>query len=397
MYSDATCTRRVFYAGSDRCPNSGYLIADLPSECGSGGFRVGAELPPAAPLFTLLGDVCQPASASLDWGPYYDLEPVPAEAFVAMRRSERARAPGLDARVREGDDGSWEIIGHFDTAREASCFDVPFDLGGSYCVPSYADSGSFFADPTCERHAANARFRSCFVEPPTVMLEVREDTNACPPTQRELYEIDEIRETPVYEVDDSAVCVESAQEPAEFYIQGAPIDLSALPLLETLVVGTGQVRARFSGFGGVPYVPLLRDGTALVDESGNACLPLEFPDGTLRCVPTAVPVSPFVYEDAACSGSRVISWSQGSSCLTDAPLPSRALVLDPTAPCTADPHVKEVIAVVGRSTADTFYEKNSTTGACQPASPLSPTAIPLLLGEALSPSVFPEVERTIRE
>jgi hypothetical protein len=56
-----------------------------------------------------------------------------------------------------------------------------------------------------------------------------------------------------------------------------------------------------------------------------------------------------------------------------------------------------VIAVVGRSTAATFYRKNSTTGACEPAGPLSSTEIPLLLGEALSPSLFPEVERTIRD
>jgi hypothetical protein len=81
----------------------------------------------------------------------------------------------------------------------------------------------------------------------------------------------------------------------------------------------------------------------------------------------------------------------------DAPLPSSVLALDPTAPCTADPHVKEVIAVVGRSTADTFYATNSTTGACEPAIPLPATAIPLILGDALSPSVFPEVERTIRD
>jgi hypothetical protein len=56
-----------------------------------------------------------------------------------------------------------------------------------------------------------------------------------------------------------------------------------------------------------------------------------------------------------------------------------------------------MIAVVGRSTADTFYAKNSTTGACEPAAPLPATTIPLILGEVLSPSVFPEVQRTIRE
>jgi hypothetical protein len=89
-------------------------------------------------------------------------------------------------------------------------------------------------------------------------------------------------------------------------------------------------------------------------------------------------------------------WYPVSTCLVEAPPPDRVVIRDLTSAC-GEIRFAEAFAVVGQSTATTFYAESSTTGACEPASPLPQTVLRLLLGEALSPSVFPEVERTIRE
>lgn len=398
FYSDAACTRPVLTTGTSPCQDSPYVVSP-PTSCGHRGFKVGDELPASTPLFTSQGNGCQPTPGTPDLGPLRDLEPVPAETFVGMERTSRARAPGLDAHVREGTDGSWQVIGYFDPARAASCSESSVDLAqASRCVPRVANLGKLFAGPTCEQRAVNAPDRSCDIEQPTAMGNVEQDPGSCPPTyQLEAYEIDEVRETSTYQLDDSEACAESGLPPAKHYIQGEPLDVSSLPVLETLVIGTGRVRMAFSGFAGVPFLPRLR-GPSLLDESDGPCMLFEFPDGTLRCVPTAIAVgvaSGVVFEDAACSGPPITVW-YGGGCLAAPPLPKRIVTPDPAAKC-GGPRLAEVIAVQGKSTATAFFAENAATGACEPAAPLGQTALPLRLGDAESSSVFPEVRRTIRQ
>jgi hypothetical protein len=400
-YADADCTRPVLRDGTaGTCSGLRFpYMAFNEGGCAYRGFRLGKQLPEATPLFYSVdgGRTCQP-STQIDAVPKYEVEEVPAETFVGMRRSERARAPGLDAKVREGDDGSWQIMGYFDPIREAACFDsfIGFDPP-SKCVPAHA-SASWFADSTCQTRIASVQETACHVEPPTVIIEAQVDADTCPTTRRfELYEIDAMRETPRHEVDDSGACVASSLAPDDSYVQGAAIDASTLPTLETLVVGTGAIRALFSGFGGVPYVPIGYGHTGLLDESGEACLPFRFPDGSLRCVPTsfshATPTA-LVYEDAACDGPPLVPWIPEPTCPADAPLPGGVTFVDRTA---CELAVTELMAVVGQSTASTLYARDAASGACEAVNLSSPAPTYLRLGDVLQASSFPDLNPTIRQ
>jgi hypothetical protein len=404
VYADASCTHRVLPAGLlARCDalRSRYVL-DGSSDCAYRGFRVGAELPATTPLFSFDGTTCRTSSGTDDIGPLYELEPAPADTFVGMRRVERARAPGLGAHVREGDDGSWEILGYFDAERGAPCFASVLDWSPrSRCIPAYAGGTSWFADSTCERPTADILQQACAIDQPTTILDVQQDTNACPPVLNfGLYEIEGVRELRPYELDDSGACVESARAPAGYYDPGEPVDLGTLPELETLVVGAGRVRASFSGFAGTPYLPIWYGGGPLMDESGAGCVPFGAPDGTVRCVPvpSAVSVrSAFRYEDAACSGAPVVPWIGRPTCPADPPLPRSILMQDLTVECPQGLAFSEAFAVTGKSTATTLYSKDATTGACEPAEQVTPAVTYLVLGQALEPVEFPELVRTIRE
>ncbi|HEY8942861.1 MAG TPA: hypothetical protein VIM73_01310 [Polyangiaceae bacterium] len=402
VYADAGCTRPVLTEGTyGACnrPSGQYVVADR-GVCAYQGFHIGAELPASTPLFfSVDGTSCTSYSGADDIGPIYELEPMPEEAFVAMRRVARARATGLDAYVREGEDGSWEILGFFDSAREASCFDAAVDWSpSSKCMPAYANQANSFVDASCERPIVSASLRSCEVERPTTIIEVQTDANACPTAHRfELYEIEEIRRTTSHQVDASGECVESAT--AEFYLPGEPVDLSTLPVLESLVVGTGEVRARFSGFDGVPYAPLWRSPGPFIDSNGGACLPFESPNGTV-CVSTSfvsTTRAAFRYEDSSCSGAPVVPWIPRPTCRPDAPAPPGVLLIDQTVECPRNLAFAEAIAVTGTSVSSPDYTKNAMTGACERAAPVSPAPTYLRLGETLRPDFFPQIERVLRE
>jgi hypothetical protein len=399
-YADADCTRRVLLdSAADSCSASRSPYVALEGDgCAYRGFRVGKELPQSTPLFySADGTSCQ-VSLQTEATPMYEIEEVPAETFVGMQRSQRARAPGLDAHVREGDDGSWQVMGYFDPVREAACFDTFIGFEPlSKCVPAHASS-SWFADSTCQTRIASVQQSSCYVEQRTAIIEAQVDVDSCPTTRSfELYEIEAVRETLRYEVDDSGACVASTLLAEESYIQGEAIDASTLPTLETLVVGTGAIRALFSGFGGVPYVPIGYGHTGLLDESGEACLPFHFPDGSLRCVPTsfshATPAA-LVYEDASCDGPPLVAWIPKPTCPADPPLPRGTLFVDQSG---CELAVTELRAVVGQSTASLFYARDAASGACAAITTSSPPPTYLQLGEILEATTFPALKATIRQ
>lgn len=399
-YADADCTRRVLLdtsAGTCARPRYPYVVLEE-GGCSHRGFRVGKELPQSTPLFySADGTSCKPSPQS-EAIPIYEVEEMPSDRFVGMQRAQRARAPGLDARVREGDDGSWQIMGYFDAAREAACSDlfIGFDPP-SKCVPTHASS-LWFADSTCQTRIASVQQTACNAERPTAIIDARVDVDSCPTNLSfELYEIDAIRETSPHEVDDAGACVASKLPPGESYVQGAAIDASTLPTLETLVVGTGAVRALFSGFGGVPYEPIWYGHTGLLDESGEACQPFRFPDGALRCVPTsfshATPTA-LAYEDASCGGSPVVAWVARPTCPADPPLPRSVMLVDQTA---CELAITELMAVVGQSTASTLYAKDPASGACKTITMSSPAPTYLRLGEVLDATTFPDLKPTVRQ
>ena len=148
-----------------------------------------------------------------------------------MQRHARPRAPGLDAYVREGEDGSWQILGYFDPSRNAPCFEsLTASAWSTTCVPAFASAVGNFADSSCQTRVADAQYRSCGVEQPTTIIDGTEDTSVCPAAfDFQLYEIEDVRETTPHRLDDSGVCVESPGASGEHYVQGAELTPSALP------------------------------------------------------------------------------------------------------------------------------------------------------------------------
>jgi hypothetical protein len=153
----------------------------------------------------------------------------------------------------------------------------------------------------------------------------------------------------------------------------------------------------FSGFGGVPYVPLGYGNTGLLNESGEPCQPFRFPDGSLRCVPTSFsPASPtaLVYEDASCDGSPLVAWVTKPTCPENPPLPPGVLFVDQTG---CELAVTELMAVVGQSNASSLYARDAASGACQALATISPTVTYLRLGEVLEATTFPDLKPTLRQ
>lgn len=403
LHADASCNSPVFAAGSrGRCDPLTYRYIAGFRGCSYRGYKLGAELPASTPLFSSEDGVsCKPTTQSPENGPFIQLEEVPAETFVGMQRHARPRAPGLDAYVREGEDGSWQILGYIDPSRGAPCFDsLTTGDWSTSCVPAFASATGNFTESSCQTRVADAQYRSCEVERPTTIIDETEDTSVCPAAvSSRLYEIDDLRETTPHRLDDAGVCVESPGASGEFYVQGAELAPSALPTLETHLVGTGALRALFTGFGGAPYLRWNK-GLFLQDEAGNACLPYRFLDGSLRCVPTAFPdrtSDRFLYEDASCTGNPVVAWSRAQSCGKEVLLPKAFTIPDQTTNCPAEATLSEVLTVVGESEQSTFYAKDAATGVCQVAKSISPPPTYLRLGQSLKASEFPELERTIRQ
>ena len=403
LHADASCNSPVLAAGSrGRCDPLTYRYVAGFRGCSYRGYKLGAELPASTPLFFSKDGVsCEPTTQSAENGPFIELEEVPAATFVGMQRQARRRPPGLDAYVREGEDGSWQVLGYVDPSRKAPCFDsMTTGAWSTSCMPAFASATGNFAESSCQTRIAEAQARGCGVEQPTALIASTEDTSVCPAAvNSRLYEIDDVRETTPHRLDDSGVCAELPGASGEFYVQGAELAPSALPTLETHLVGTGALRALFTGFGGAPYLRWNK-GLFLQDEAGNTCLPYRFPDRSLRCVPTAFPdrtYDRFLYEDASCSGNPVLAWSRVQSCGKEVPLPSAFRIPDQSADCSTESSLTEVLAVVGESEKSTFYAKDAATGACQVAKSISPPPTYLRLGQSLKASEFPELERTIRE
>jgi hypothetical protein len=72
-------------------------------------------------------------------------------------------------------------------------------------------------------------------------------------------------------------------------------------------------------------------------------------------------------------------------------------MVDETSECPQGLTFLEAFTITGKSTPSALYAKDATTGACEPGEPVSPTLTYLRLGEAVAPTEFPEIERTLRQ
>lgn len=419
-FADATCTSRLFVGRFDApegCPADApthfrYDFSETADGCEAAvGLRVVRELPSATAIYGNVQGVCQPIDrAELGEGVLYEAEPMASNDFVGLMRGRQPFQPGLDAYVREGDDGSWEALGFFDLTRSAPCASLyrPPAISDLRCIPQYSGATGF-GDPSCQTRAAEVELSRCDFEAPTAIAEFTFVANSCP-LQRgyELYEIDETRETLLYR-DREGVCEPDTieTEPIPLHLAGTPISPEALPLLERVELGVDRLRGQFLAFGGEALTPTRQSPFWIDSVSNESCEPFEFADGTLRCVPfrgegqpsgstAAAYVDGVLYPSSSCQGARVAALPP-DQCMRDAELPLNVVIVSAAQNCSTRV-ILEVVAVAGVTNPSELHRKNPDTGACEPVNPADYGDAFLSLGDPLDPAeVYAEIQRAIRE
>jgi hypothetical protein len=408
MYADPGCGRPVLRTqGLPPCGTPRYpyvVVNDFETDgCGHRGFRVGDELPTATAYVRMSDGTCQQLTGEMpDDLHYYELEAVPPETFVGTERVNRPRHPDLDSYVREGDDGSWQVIAFFDKVRQSWCTDLAPQVTPPHrCIPPWTTWGGYFGDAACQLRAAEVDERSLCEWTPTVIMESDFVADSCPLMRSyELYDIAEVREVQVH-VDDSGTCTADGTM-IRAHVQSTHVDPSTLPALEEIEVGEGTIQGRFIGFDGVPFLPVWRGSGPFIEaQTGEACRPSAFADGALRCVPGSfVRMRPtdIYYEGPACSGAPLVLWTPDEPCLPDPPAPRGAVFVGDTSECASSPDlISDTVAFSGTSTATLISRTHPTTGDCEITDVANISVTPYLLGDQLDPvEVFGELERTIR-
>jgi hypothetical protein len=364
------------------------------------GFRVVGETPFPAELYAQFASGCEPIQRNMAWDTLYELEPVPPETFVATSLAHRPRASGLDAYVREAEDGSWQALMLFDPSRGSQCVQsTAHSQLANRCVPQTAAILGF-TDAACTTGAVpTASVNTCFGLP-SLLGRSTLDESTCPPTiTTHLFEIGETREVALDYAPSGDLCLQIPSESSEAFLQGAPVDPSDLPEVEFFELGSGAVRARFDGFAGEPYV-LAGSGRSLVDaQTGLECDPLTFADGSLRCVPNSFEQTSgqqHFYTDADCAGVSVYAWLRSLPCLDERAPPVGVVIGESDATCGGYA-ITDVRPVVGEVAPAELYEYDDQSATCQPVTPEIGYRY-LQLGDSVNSSeLFPELTLELRE
>jgi hypothetical protein len=310
-YLDAACMRPALRGPLPTCEGPHYVTVQPLSGCNYGTYRIGAARASNTVLYGNTGGSCRRIPASTGAGDVFPLEEVPPETFVAVKRVSRPRHPQMNALVREGDDGSSEIVGFFDPARGAPCFGPGPYASPQVCMPGWIETASNFSDASCMQQVGLSGAPRCIARTATALLERGAPPSSCPVTYpiNGLWETAGVRSIPVF-TKTNGVCESGST--ALVQTRGAPIDLASLPRLDLIEVGNGPLKLAFYGFGGMPFFPAARGGNAphpgpFVDVArGEHCQLNIFADGMWRCVPSSFPaVMDFhlFYDSKDCTGT----------------------------------------------------------------------------------------------
>ena len=317
-YLDSACRKPVFIRNNLRCDGTAYQYVSIGpysgSGCGSTAYRLGAPIPAGTPLYSNAADHC--VSSGLSTKTIWPLEKVPLDTFVAVQRVNRPALPKMDAWVREGTDGSSEVVGFYDPVRKAPCSGLGPDISSDACVPSWVEPSYTFADSACTRRVAIDSQVLCGASAATAILELQSTDDNCGTTTtiKGLWNVTSGRSAQLFDQDPFDLsCTRSSLGTVTTYVQGPPIDVASLPKLDVIQVGTGSLKLPFYGFDNVPFFPTVRYGASFIEvASGDSCAPYPFADGTWRCIPSTFPrVADYemYYQSADCTGERVYPWT----------------------------------------------------------------------------------------
>jgi hypothetical protein len=414
-YLDAACTRPALRGSSHpRCDGTvpKYITVEPSSSCAYRTYRFGAARASDTLLYGKSGGSCRRLPAATDGLEVLPLEQeVPLEMFVAVKRVSRPRHPHMNALVREGEDGSSEIVGFSDPAHEAPCFGLGLDASPQACVPGWGLTGGNFSDAACTQGVAFDLAPHCSAYKSTALLEVERNAASCPfmLSVKGLWQSAGVRSTPVFTnvTNANGVCEALSTEPAVVQTQGASIDLASLPQLDVIEVGNGPLRLAFYGFDGVPFLPAPghfenpSDGRFIDVARGETCLPYLFPEGKWFCVPSSfdfVMDFDLLYESEDCTGARAYS-APGRCIGTDTTPALRGIVVQTLMQeeC-ANYRVMDTFELEGRSSATPLYRQGLGSSTCQRSNASDDNSNLLSPTKALNPAeVFVPMERKLSD
>jgi len=255
-YLDSSCKKPVFIRPNLRCDGTPFNYVSIGPYgglgCGSTTYRLGAPLAAGTPLYSNNPDFCMPAGSAT--GTERPLEKVPLDTFVAVHRVSRPALPNMDAWVREGADGSTEVVGFHDPILETSCSGLGLDVSSRACVPDWVEPSYSFVDSTCTRRVAIDSSVMCAASEVTAVLELESQDDGCSTTTtiKGLWHVESARGAQLYAYDPiDLTCEPSSRGTAKTWVEGAPIDVASLPKLDVIQVGTGSLRRPFYGFDNV--------------------------------------------------------------------------------------------------------------------------------------------------
>jgi hypothetical protein len=364
-FADPNCTMPIGVPSGCAPPRFvvGTVGMGATTTCDSSVWRMGTAMPPAGMIFQNFGG--QPCViASMQPSTVYPLTQIPAAQFVAATTTRRTRGSGLAMEWLEGEDGSLEASGLFDTKRNARCGPNALgspDFGSLFpgrCVPNdVAWIIDLYSDPSCTMPAAWGVPASACMPAPTAVIDAPGQGSpwngmGCSPPAPSLAEIGPPITSTIYGNNTGgSACAPTGIGSSAAFAVGAPIAPDALPALLPGDQGTGRIRLRtLTTAGGVP----LFARTLFDSQLGAECAPTAVPDGTLRCVPS-YPYVDLVYADPACT----MALEQTTSGCT---APTHAQASNCTGSCSSC--AEQVYQVGARQNVTTTY--TSYGGSCTP-------------------------------
>jgi hypothetical protein len=402
-YLDAACTRPALrdFFGSN-CDGSAphHVKLEPVSGCGYRTYKLGAALPSTTRLYGMSGGSCRRLAASSETSSILPLEEVPVETFVAMTRAARPRHPRMNAWVREGEDGSWQIVGFVDPTSQTPCFSPGVGVTPHACVPEGIPASSAFGDASCtSRIGFDERPRCSTRKDDAVLLQIDDHVTSCVESAAltGVWRNGGLRSVNTFEAS-NGVCQADDGGPVNVYVQGAAIEIASLPRLDVFEVGSGPVTVTFAGYDGVPFLPATKhanpDSMRFTDVArGETCTPSVFADGTWRCVPRSFPFEMdfhLYYQSENCTGSRAFLPPHSCSGKKAAGVVLQSLMSRDCAYALTETHELGEYLTEGHT---------SYTGLSMRCTIVGTDVTPQLLsvGKALDPDeVFATMERTVR-
>ncbi|HVY28819.1 MAG TPA: hypothetical protein VHB79_19820 [Polyangiaceae bacterium] len=298
MYSDSKCMTPVLVL------DAGVTAPDIaaepyqPFECGKGlqYLKVGADAPGVTDLFSNSSGDCQPNGTL---GVTQTAKKLGAAVsntlFVgASQTLQEPRDERLNANVRFADDGSRQVISHYDLTREAECNPRLHEGDGYACTPEdRAYIEYFFADDKCMTPAAYhpAYAQQVCGRAPKIVQESR-------PFFTDLYYEVGAKVNEVYRKDATCDLYVSPGDPgASYYLAGKVAPFTSFPPLSSAHEGKGRIVLQVLRGAANELVSREDFFDTTLDVT---CGPGLAEDLELRCVPRG-PYSVNLFADAKCS------------------------------------------------------------------------------------------------